>query len=421
MNCELASSASICLGEKLSFGSAHRCRLHYPFHNSSGSPTDRCNWPDCVEAELTSAVAHTLTSTSERLELRAASLRCDLQLSNTAIAALIAIDCVFQGHVALREVEILGDLKLDRTAFAKSLRLEDCSILKIATIQSVIVHGQTTIISTSFHDDSHLGDSKFKCVASFEQSIFRRYASIRDCSFEDYAIFRKTQFLGYFNCKRAIFARDTVFDHAHFAAVTSFDGAQFKEDVSLAQCRFDRPPTFQSAEFRGWLSASSARFTDTSSVESYTAYRTLRLIFAAKDAKREEMQMFRLEQDALVQQEPNGILKALGRMYGFLSLYGTSATRPAAVLVLSNAIFFVVYLAFALLQPKPVTQPKLTAATHLFKQIFSPFSVWTKNNEPTWIASGQLGLQLLSSVQTLITLAAVALMSVALHWRFRKT
>lgn len=147
----------------------------------------------------------------------------------------------------------------------------------------------------------------------------------------------------------------------------------------------------------------------------------LRLIFAEKDAKREEMQMFRLEQDALVQQEPSGILKALGRMYGFLSLYGTSATRPAAVLVLSNAIFFVVYLAFALLEPKPVTQPKLTAATHLFKQIFSPFSVWTKDNEPTWIASGQLGLQLLSSVQSLITLAAVALMSVALHWRFRKT
>jgi Pentapeptide repeats (9 copies) len=373
-----------------------------------------------VENELAIEVVNTLTSATGSVELRAVNLASDLTLSNSTLFDFIAIDCIFQGHVTLSEVKILGELKLDKTEFKKSLRFENCAIMKAAALQSIVVHGQVCIVSTVFHDDSHLGDNEFKGITSFEGSIFRRYSSFRDCIFEDYAIFRKTNFHGYFNCKRAIFTRDTVFDHANFAAVTTFDNAKFKEDVSFADCRFDRPPTFQSAEFSGWLSATQASFTDTSSVESYTAYRTLRLIFAAKDAKREEMQMFRLEQDSLTHREPSRILKVLGRLYGFISLYGTSVTRPATLLFLTTTTFYFAYLVFAVLQTKPVADQYSVAATHLFKQVFSPFSVWTKENEPTWIESGQLLLQLLSSVQSFITLTTVALVSVALHWRFRK-
>ena len=148
--------------------------------------------------------------------------------------------------------------------------------------------------------------------------------------------------------------------------------------------------------------------------------RNVRVMFAMKDAKREEMQLFRLAQDSLVHRAPTRSLGVIGQLCGLISLYGTSVTRPIIVLVLSNAACYFVYFTFGLLRTRPLTQPASVAAAHLLKQIFSPFSLWRKQHEPTWADSGLLWLRILSCVQSLLTLTALALLSIALHWRFRK-
>lgn len=419
--CDLMSAERLCCGDVLPFGTGYRCRLHFPLVTKSGGPTDRSSWPKQVEEELVQQVTRELLNSRARhAVLFNAVVVADLDIVACTVAGLTIDKCSFGAHVSFTELEVVGNLAISHSVFERSLRLEECTIRDVTSFQHSKVSGEAILVGNVFYHDAHFGDSEFNDVFSLERSIFSRYASFRDCSFRSYSILRHVEFQGYFNCKRAVFYRESIFDYSSFRAVTTFDSAIFRDDLSLAGCKFHRAPTFQSSEFRGWLSATDACFLDLKSVEAYTAYRTLRQIFSQKDAKREEMAMFALEQRALTHCEKNLIIAMFGKSYGWLSEYGTNPVRSLVFLSLVSLGAFCAYVWIATTSNPNLLDPTSIAASHFFKQVFSPFSVWSKENEPTWAAQNLLVLQLSSSIHSVLTLLALGFLSLSLHWRFRK-
>jgi len=344
---------------------------------------------------------------------------------------------IFSGHASFR-----------RATFASG-----------ASFNGVIFSGAAAFNGATFSDDASFSAATYSSYSSFDGVTFSRGAAFNGATFSGNAGFANATFSGFTYFAGAVFSGHATFDSAFFGSLTWFNGdgtgspsefnrisfgpsdkrpcrfkevadfsnRHFQDAANFRQVVFARAPLFHGSRLHQGTDFTGAQFDDRSG-DVAPAYRTLKLAMAEMRARDEEGMFAAREQKCRRKRtDTSGFVKALSYVYDRASGYGQHAGRP--ILWLAGVIlgFFHLYLfGFA---PSPSRtfdfEPAMLGEVFRFtlRQIIDPFSAFQKTEDYVLTHAFNdppLGLALLASVQSMLSLALIALFLLALRWRFRR-
>jgi len=147
-------------------------------------------------------------------------------------------NCIIQGDLELRGLNMVGDVHFNRTIF----------------------RGLANFDSTNFEGNASFMMAEFKDVAIFSDAIFSYYADFQGADFGSYAGFRNTDFNGV--AYHQVPNLNGMVDLNIMApyADADFVGAVFSGDADFNNASFDGDSQFNNAVFRGNADFNSATF-----------------------------------------------------------------------------------------------------------------------------------------------------------------
>ncbi len=224
---------------------------------------------------------------------------------------------------------------------------------------------------------------------SFRKTEFRKTATFRGMKVEDSTIFSGAKFLGRTSFRDAVFKEAPIFEGATLYPETEFSVVE----------RFD----FQ--------------FPDTSSEGAEYRYRVLKSLMAKENALAEQLGFARLEMKAHSARLP---LLNIYKVYGWLGNYGLSWARPAMCIMMSTALFTMLFLAIG------CTSSSSNWAGSVILALANSFpfvgSLKWLTVEPLASPLGggaKLGLAFLSIVQSLLSAVLLFLIGLGVRNRLR--
>ena len=117
-------------------------------------------------------------------------------------------------------------------------------------------------------------------------------------------------------------------------------------------------------------------------------------------------------------------MRALSWLYDSVSVYGQSVWRPFALLVASLALFSLIYAVVGRVCCDFSSSFDSSVAGNIFrlsiKQVVNPFRIWRIDELPAWLDGNLLVIQSIATLQSLLSLAFLALFFLALRWRFKR-
>lgn len=205
-----------------------------------------------------------------------------------------------------------------------------------------------------------------------------------------------------------------------------FQGRIIHNSIEFDKTNFLTPPEFYNAEIpQGSIFPDSSYFKTSGSDSSISAFRALRLHMEEQRNRELEGEFFYLEQQSLLQKEKNNGQRNMFRyFYGAISDFGNNAFKPLFILLLSTLLFTVVYALW--LSPKisiylPIDFELLSKSLHFStKQMTLPF--WSVRNLTPLMGKEVLthSIVYIAILQSLISLACIALSILAIRWRFKR-
>lgn len=316
--------------------------------------------------------------------------------------------------------------------------------------------------------------------ACFDEAVFCKRANLQGVAFQKEATFNRCQFLGpsrFDNCNfedaeivsfdGAIFTGPASFraGGAHtalnrmffrdviFKSDVGFEGRRFRSSLVFRGAKFFRAPRFQDAEisfesvfpklenfYDVKMIPEGVRSRSITGKREYyenaaQAYRTLRYAMKAQDAYEEEALFWELEmrakQRALAWDRAGWLPKIFSFLYAETSRYGNSIERPILLWLLLLALFAAIYSVFRADGGLSIVAG-LDLSEFSFQQTIRPFGVWTDEGARTigrLVLTGEgiqaqittLVIRLLATIQSVVSLACIALFGFALRRRFRMT
>jgi len=342
----------------------------------------------------------------------------------------------FTGVVFPADIAFSGTLEgkkrvLKFVSFSGATFSGDASFGRVTFSDAASFRGVTFSVNADFEGATFFNlalfdGATFSGTAWFEGTTFSSGAFFDGASFRSLAMFSGRGTGGFAEFNR-IFFRPTGKQPCRFESVADFSNRHFQDVANFREAVFARAPLFHGSELHQGTDFTGVQWLDRSGGAA-PAYRTLKLAMAEMRARDEEGMFAALEQECRRKgTDTSGFVKVLSYVYDRASGYGQHAGRPILWLIGLALGFFHVYLfGFAPSPPRTFDfEPTTLAEVFRFtlRQIVDPFSAFQKTegyvlahvfNDPP------LGLALLASGQSLLSLALIALFLLALRWRFRR-
>lgn len=384
------------------YGDEYRCEYHRP--ESSTPLTSE------AVARITATLRDDLARGDAKARVDHATAPGTLVFEQQRLNFLEGDSLRIEGSLIIRNCSFARDILLLSLTVLGEIRIEDCSFGGQFRIENLSCQGDVYVTGNKFAGDAHLSEASIDGVAVFSANQFCRYFGHRDSTFSDFVWILDNKFQGHYNCFSSNFLREAYFEENEFVRVCTFDRASFTRLISFNGSVFHVAPTFYGSSFGEEILLQGAKFVDLTSTDAYGSYRILRKNFMSTGRRRDEAQLYYLEQAALTRSS-RGVDRFVGSSYEAISGYGTSISRILASSVIGGVLFVAIYLYFYMDIER--------SAMFFFRQLFSPFSVW---NDGASIPPGlgQMAWGLLASLQGLYFILLTALFIFALGWKFKK-
>lgn len=335
----------------------------------------------------------------------------------------------FGGVVFPGPVDFTGSTLPDRLSF------DSAHFSDTARFKGVTFGKRTWFDSARFSLGADFREAKFRRV-SFNHVRFIQDARFDRAEFHHIATFREAKFLSVANFGGAIETdepaaysfRRCEFDGAEFQGRSTFNYRRFFDTASFQGAKFTQAPEFHNCVLHPDMDFSNLRFP---SVEPYWGaarrhYRTLKKLMGEIQSRDDEAMFYAREQKCLrkLKETPSWV-KLLSVMYAVTSDYGQSALRPFVWLLATTSIFSIiyVYVQFAVLVGHNALGSPLGFAV---EQIVRPFAILMSGykSERQWVTAAleayPFWVPFFATVQSIISLGLLALLFLALRWRFRR-
>lgn len=326
--------------------------------------------------------------------------------------------------------------------------------------------GYTDFGGAVFYEDAVFLWSNFDSDANFEHATFSGRTNFENATFSLDADF--SGFVGPRNADggkvgatsvttalepdRASF-RTAIFIDTTFGGACNFNDRRFLKTTSFRGAKFTKAPKFHNAVLHQDTDFTDAEFPDTTNDDAARNYRTLKLAMEKLRARDEEAMFFALEQRSLrdrvvrstfanilsfrAKQRPppprsvmSGAERLASEIYDKTADYGRSFARPLLWMLAVLAVFWFLYFSYIGSVGSPAGPPVAAFGDSVgfaIEQVFRPFAVWGRRYDLPFTFHGLyfapgwrfLGLKLLATAHSLITLGLFTLFLLALRKRFR--
>jgi hypothetical protein len=287
--------------------------------------------------------------------------------------------------------------KIEGIAFFYRARFESPALFTGATFNYAAGFNEAIFQSNANFDGGIVrGDADFSCEASPKVKT----EASPEVEIKDADAFRWVSFAG------MEFHGEVKFTNRRFLDKTSFKGTVFHKAPEFHNCVLHEDTDFSDPDFR-----------DTKSDHAARAYRTLKLAMERVRARQEEAGFYALEQKSLCEQENTPWwVKRLSELYEITSDYGRSASRPFWLWLTVQAAFFGVYWGCP---ESPVVAGRVPEVLRFtFAQVARPFMALSPGSSSDDGVSA--GIALLTGLHSFLSLSLLALLLLALRWRFRR-
>jgi uncharacterized protein YjbI with pentapeptide repeats len=347
----------------------------------------------------------------------------------------------FLGRADFVESHFLGFASFDYASFVNL----DCS--------GSVFHGPAEFRNAEFREKAIFCGCKFRSAANFVNSkswatyfddatfhdLLFKNAEIRDAAifsnaeFKGYVFFDETEIGGITDFSSSTqttlggahrLGRDGAlvsFRNVQFGNTVSFENRNFITGANFRDAIFSKVPIFHGCDQHQDITfPTRSNFLD-SSADSANAYTYLKLSMGKMKRSREEGMFYALEQKCL-RKDPDTprSAKIASWIYEKVSDYGQSFLRPLNLWFGLPFLFYLLYLA-ATWDSSARMSDILSFAV---KQSVFPFSAWRVDlfeELSIWNNWQILGVRVLASIQSAVSLGLIAMSLLALRWRFRRT
>ena len=463
-------------------GNRHYCRFHLPMADGDGKTTVKPAWVEeetAVFKEAVNAVIDRAKEADRPANFTGVVFPSDMDFSEQDLPETLWYAAQFVGAVAYQKTAFSGAAWFDRAHFSSIAGFAGARFSDIASFSGASFSRGAGFVETHFSGDawflrasfssfawfrgasfSHsagfLG-TRFSGDAEFVETRFSGDAWFLGASFSSFAWFRGASFSGSAdfswsgknealpevgkeqNENSSTAAEQGVFFYFAFSGgfvegIANFSNRTFKSETDFSGRVFHQPPKFHEAKLHQGTKWRNAVFQGTGTADAEQDYRTLRLAMENIRDRPQEAVFFALEQRAMRHRAGWWQLrKWLSLAYDWTCDYGRSAGRPLCILLGFGVAFMAVYWLMAGL-PAIDRAISLHLASLSLEQIVKPFGFWGRGGDALLTdALKDLGLdpqqispnkqflfKLLATLQSVLSLALLALFVLALRWQFRR-
>jgi uncharacterized protein YjbI with pentapeptide repeats len=317
---------------------------------------------------------------------------------------------------------IFFSTSFESATFAEGADFES-AVFTSADFDSAIFTGRAHFRSATFAEGANFDSATFTNLADFGSATFIDFADFGGATFDDLAHFGKSTFAAGANFEGATFNRPAVFASATFADRVSFVNAEMRNATDFDDVTFARPPQCFNAKLHEGTTWHRVRWPAPPrdpelATHFIDAYERLKLEMDKLKKHGDELDFFALEQQCrrVVLGRWAGLPIAL---YGFLSDYGRSYTRPLLLLAATMLIGTVL---FATGRDGCVWAPLLSAGCRpaIGLSFASMLSVLGKSLvRPEVFLALPDWLKAVSALQSILGLALLFLFGLGIRNRFR--
>ena len=254
--------------------------------------------------------------------------------------------------------------------------------------------------------------------ADFTDCVFQKNVDFSGARFHRFAKFGR----GQLSEAEAAFKGRANFRGACFDSAT-FSGREFSDSTDFADCTFGEAPSFERCKLHKETNFPTRfeRFPDTESAFAKRRYQTLRLHCEEHGWRIEEGVFHALEERSIrTSKERSPAERGVSYLYDRVSGYGTRFGIPLLWLLFVFALFGVL---FAMIEAPPCKCPidwsaLLRGLLTSLRNMFVPFIELRENEDNSnWRDVVRV---LAATVESVVSLALIAVVFVAVRWRFRK-
>ena len=339
-------------------------------------------------------------------------------------------DSQFHSFAAFNVASFKSNACFKNCTFAEGLNINNAKFHERASFENASVSLFANFAHSYFKEKANFKNTIFFRDVSFKEVTFTSKADFIDTSFNEQTDFYNTKFKGpanfQYNVKKdeqSKFFKNISFNKAEFFGKANFSNRSFSATTSFRNVIFHMAPEFHNCSLHQDIDFYKTEFNDIKSEHSARAYRTLKLATEKNRAHDDQARFYALEQQAIRNQNdtPQWV-KIFSWLYEITSNYGQNALRPLIALFLTFLLFFVTYVALSCdFNNENVPFGQLFGFT--VEQSVRPFAVWIHSNLPQ--IKGLFGgsptkIQLIATLQSLLSIIFIALFILAVRWRFKR-
>ena len=442
--------------EIITLNKQSRCKLHAPVGWKFSSGRTKENLSTEEKEDITEYI-HNLIKLSRENET-------ELNLNGVIIPGGVVFDEIEFYKLSIDHAQFLGRVSFDRSSFVGDASFNSTVFKKGSSFDSALFQGKASFPFARFLDVTIFVSAVFEGAANFNASnilgasflsaYFKNDGLFNGATFSELANFDKiqvdgsirfvdAQINGQVSFNNAVIAGDAnyyltgvkksnsnysiplaSFDNSMFTGDVNFDNRTFTDTTSFRNTVFAKAPSFHNCELHQNTIFESATFSDTSE-ESSSAYRTLKLQMENVRARREEAMFYALEQQCLRNNKniPRSV-KLFSWLYDVTSTYGQSVGKPLAWLFATFMLFPLIYTSVCDVCCNFKSSFDMTKVGESFalsvQQMVNPFWIWRSTEFPDWASTNLLAIKYIATLQSLVSLAFIALFLLALRWRFKR-
>lgn len=327
----------------------------------------------------------------------------------------------------------LGGISFKSCAFYFHLECNEIICLGNANFSNSVINGPISCRFSRFAKKSIFTSSIFD-QSYFDDTTFSEYAHFDDCLFGSEASFTKTVFSSGVSFEKSAFSDHAKFDFTDFQKIAWFDRVTFKGYTSFMSACFSGPTVFRNSHFLKFVPVfaqckthADTRFSDIYDLwpepsredaeEGKQAYMSLRQIAAKNNNVDLEHFFLRQEMRCKEKSADNFSDKLIFSIYGYLSDFGISTSRPLiglVIVVLSGWHLIGWHLKTKFESAHPGME---SLAISIGNTI--PFLGINARFEPDLYKDAPLWLSWLSSFQTIAGITLLFFLGLGLRNRFR--
>ncbi len=212
-----------------------------------------------------------------------------------------------------REIHVFDSADFEKATFSSFANFDRAKFSSTTTFKDIEFSNETLFTSTTFSGMSNFNGSKFNGITSFDSAMFNGSISMKRIETFKPLLFTKSTFNNEVTLEYSTFNHAIDFSKSIFrACVPNLISTKFSYHISVSNLRLPK----------------DERKSDTSK----KLQRLRELAASSKDHKM-EIELFRLEMISKRNTEPNFLRSLPNYLYGWLSDYGSSISRPFFLLV----------------------------------------------------------------------------------------